>query len=146
MHEAEVQIADGDDFGALLRKMRLWLDKHHFEPSTFTYLDLNPGMSIQVSFKARDEAEIFAKQFGGSFKLGRPTSFLIGSQPRPRLVHEPTVLGLGSPQLGLTDSQPALRSPVEPRALNGLPRSRPKTTHSHRLAALKLGKPLTGSA
>jgi hypothetical protein len=65
MYIAEVRIAAADDFGALLRDMRLWLDEHRFEPSTFTYLDLNPGMNIQVSFRIGDEAEAFAQRFGG---------------------------------------------------------------------------------
>jgi hypothetical protein len=68
MHTAEVRIAADDDFGGRLKDMRLWLDDHHFEPSTFTYFYLNPGMKIQVSFKISDEAEAFAKRFEGSFK------------------------------------------------------------------------------
>jgi hypothetical protein len=68
MHTAEVRIAADDDFGARLKDMRLWLDEHRFEPSTFTYFYLNPGMNIQVSFKIGDEAQAFAQQFGGSLK------------------------------------------------------------------------------
>jgi len=68
MHTAEVRIAADDDFGARLTDMRLWLDEHRFEPSTFTYFDLNPGMNIEVSFKIGDEAEAFAQRFGGSLK------------------------------------------------------------------------------
>ena len=68
MHIAEVRIAPDDDFGALLREMRIWLDRHQFVPSTFTYFDLDPGMSIQVSFTRREEAEVFARRFGGSLR------------------------------------------------------------------------------
>ena len=68
MHIAEVRIASDDDFGAVLAEMRLWLDGHRFEPSTFTYFDLNPGMNIEVSFKIGDEAEAFARRFGGSLQ------------------------------------------------------------------------------
>jgi hypothetical protein len=69
MHTAEVRIATNDDFAAQLKDMRLWLDEHRFEPSTFTYSFLNTGMSVQVSFKIGDEAEAFARRFGGSLKL-----------------------------------------------------------------------------
>jgi hypothetical protein len=67
MHIAEVWIA-ADDFGAVLKEMRRWLDAHRFEPSTFTYFDLNQGMSVQVSFKVGEEAEAFARRFGGSLQ------------------------------------------------------------------------------
>jgi hypothetical protein len=48
MHIAEVRNGADDDFGALLKDMRLWLDEREFEPSIFTYRDLNPGMIIEV--------------------------------------------------------------------------------------------------
>ena len=69
MHIAEVRITPDDDFGALLKEMRLWLDRHQFVPSTYTYFDLNPGMSIHVSFRIGEEAEAFARRFGGSLRL-----------------------------------------------------------------------------
>jgi hypothetical protein len=68
MHIAEVRIAADDDFGALLQNMRLWLDGRGFEPSTFIYHCLNSGMSIEVSFKFGEEAEAFARRFGGSLQ------------------------------------------------------------------------------
>jgi hypothetical protein len=58
--------------------MRLWLDEHQFEPSTFTYFDLNPGMSIQVSFKVSGEAEAFARRFGGSLKHRASDAYVPG--------------------------------------------------------------------
>jgi hypothetical protein len=68
MHIAEVRLASDNDFSALLKDMRLWLDEHRFEPSTFTYHDLNPGMSIEVSFRFREEAEAFARRFRGTVR------------------------------------------------------------------------------
>jgi hypothetical protein len=68
MHIAEIRIATDDDFGALLKNMRLWLDERGFEPSTFTYHDLNPGMGIEVSFKLGEEAAAFARRFGASLR------------------------------------------------------------------------------
>jgi hypothetical protein len=62
----EVRIAEGEDFGGHLTDMRLWLDGHRYEPSTFTYLYLDPGMMLRVSFSVEQEADAFAQQFGGS--------------------------------------------------------------------------------
>jgi hypothetical protein len=62
----EVRISDEDNFGGLLKNMRLFLDAHRFEPMSFTYFDLDPGMIIRVSFNIDDEAEAFAQEFGGS--------------------------------------------------------------------------------
>jgi hypothetical protein len=62
---AEVQISD-DDFGRRLKDMRLWLDGRGFEPSSFTYFYLDPGMMVRVLFKIDDEAAAFAAAFAGS--------------------------------------------------------------------------------
>jgi hypothetical protein len=62
---AEVQITDDDDLVGRLTDMRVWLDGNRFEPSSFTYFDLDPGMRIRVLFKIDAEAEAFAYQFGG---------------------------------------------------------------------------------
>jgi hypothetical protein len=61
----EVRITDEDDFGGMLKNMRLWLDEHRFEPMSFTYFDLEPGMVIRVLFNVDGEAEAFAQRFGG---------------------------------------------------------------------------------
>ena len=45
--------------------MRVWLDQHRYEPSTFTYFFLDPGMKIRVTFKIDREAEAFAQEFRG---------------------------------------------------------------------------------
>jgi hypothetical protein len=73
MHIVEVWTAGDDGFGLFLKEVRRWLDAHRFEPSTFTYLDLNPGMSIQVSFRVSEQAEAFARRFCGSLKQ-RPSN------------------------------------------------------------------------
>ncbi len=65
MQIAEVRISD-DDFGKRLKDMRVWLDGNRFEPLVFTYLYLDPGMMIRVSFKIENEAEAFANEFGGA--------------------------------------------------------------------------------
>lgn len=66
MRTAEVRITGDDDLGGRLTDMRVWIDRHRFEPSSFTYFFLDPGMKIRVLFKIDDEAEAFAQEFGGS--------------------------------------------------------------------------------
>jgi hypothetical protein len=68
MHIVEVRNIGDDGFCRLLKEMRLWLDEHRYEPSAYIYLELNPGTSIQVSFKVPEEAEAFARQFRGSLR------------------------------------------------------------------------------
>lgn len=65
MRKAEIQILDEEDLVERLTDMRVWLDRHRFEPSTFTYFHLTRGMKVWVTFQADDEAEAFASKFGG---------------------------------------------------------------------------------
>ena len=62
----EVLISDANDLFQRLTDIRVWLDDHRYEPSTFKYFYLDPGMMIRVSYKIDDEAEAFAQKFGGS--------------------------------------------------------------------------------
>jgi hypothetical protein len=68
MRIVEVQTFRDNDFGILLKEMRLWLDETRFEPSTFIYSDLSPGVSIQIAFKIGEEAEAFSRRFRGCLK------------------------------------------------------------------------------
>jgi hypothetical protein len=61
-----VYIFDGNDLAERLTDMRVWLDQHRYEPSTFTYFFFHSGMKIRLSFAVDHEAEAFAKKFGGS--------------------------------------------------------------------------------
>ena len=65
MRTAEVCIPD-DNLVERLTDIRVWLDEHRYQPSTFTYFFLHPRMMIRVLFKIDDEAEAFAQKFGGS--------------------------------------------------------------------------------
>jgi hypothetical protein len=74
----EVHIHDGNDLVERLTDMRVWLDKHRYEPSTFTYFFLDPGMKIRVAFKIAKEAEAFARQFHGTLlDTPRATDMLV---------------------------------------------------------------------
>jgi hypothetical protein len=69
----EVRIAEAEDCGGRLTDMRLWLDGHRYELSTFTYFYLDPGMMLRVSFSVDEEADAFARQFDGSL-VNRPSA------------------------------------------------------------------------
>jgi hypothetical protein len=62
----EVAVFDENDLAERLTDMRIWLDHHRYEPSTFTYFFLDPGMKARVTFEIDREAEAFAREFGGS--------------------------------------------------------------------------------
>jgi len=66
MRTTELRISDEEDLTKRLQEMRVWLDAHQFEPSTFTYFYLDPGMVVRVLFTVDTEAEAFASEFGGS--------------------------------------------------------------------------------
>ena len=66
MRTTEVSLRDENDLAGQLVDMRVWLDRYRYEPSTFTYFFLDPGMKIRVTFKIDGEAEAFAQEFGGS--------------------------------------------------------------------------------
>jgi hypothetical protein len=78
MYIVELRTACDDSVGIFLKEVRRWLDDHRFQPSTFAYFDLNPGMSIQVSFRVGEEAEVFARRFRGSLKR-RPSGAQVPS-------------------------------------------------------------------
>ena len=81
MRVTEVRILDEHDLAERLTDMRVWLDEHHYEPSTYTYFFLNPGMKIRVSFKIDDEGEEFAEKLSGHL-----LDIHLGSRPAPNCV------------------------------------------------------------
>ena len=83
MQTAEVRISDDEDFVGRLLDIRVWLDDNKYQPSTFTYFYLDPGMMIRVLFDSEDEAAAFADEFGGS---------LLDAQKAPQPPHS-LVLG-----------------------------------------------------
>jgi hypothetical protein len=64
MRTTEVLLPD-ENLAEQLTDMRIWLDQHRYEPSTFTYFFLEPGMKIRVAFNIAAEAEAFAEEFRG---------------------------------------------------------------------------------
>jgi hypothetical protein len=56
------------DLAEQITAMRIWLDKHRFEPSRFTYSEDGNDVLIDVSFTVAVEAAAFSAQFnGGAF-------------------------------------------------------------------------------
>jgi len=51
MRMTEVHLPDERDLAERLTDMQAWLDKHRYEPSTFTYFFLPPGVKSRFSFK-----------------------------------------------------------------------------------------------
>jgi hypothetical protein len=53
------------DIAERMAEMRLWLDEHRYEPSTFLYNEEGTDVSIRVAFKIDDEATAFSVRFNG---------------------------------------------------------------------------------
>ena len=51
------------DFVEQMTAMRLWLDDHRFEPSTFRYSEDGNDIVIDVGFKVEAEAAAFSTRF-----------------------------------------------------------------------------------
>jgi hypothetical protein len=45
--------------------MRVWLDQHRFEPSSFSCRDVDDGVVVSLEFKIASQAHAFAERFGG---------------------------------------------------------------------------------
>ena len=64
MYLVDIRMQPGD-LSRQMSAMRLWLDDHRFEPSTFSCRDTDSGMLISVEFKISREAAAFAERFDG---------------------------------------------------------------------------------
>ena len=64
MYLVDIRMQPGD-LSRQMSAMRLWLDDHRFEPSTFSCRDTDCGMLVSVEFKISDEAAAFAARFDG---------------------------------------------------------------------------------
>lgn len=53
------------DLAREMAAMRVWLDQHRFEPSSFSCRDFDDGVLVSLDFKVPDQARAFAEQFGG---------------------------------------------------------------------------------
>jgi hypothetical protein len=62
------------DFAERMTAMRIWLDQHQFEPSTFKYSEDGNDLLIDVSFREAVEAAAFSARFNGGDILGTLTA------------------------------------------------------------------------
>jgi hypothetical protein len=45
--------------------MRIWLDQHGFESSSFSCRDVDDGVLVSLEFRIAHQAHAFAERFGG---------------------------------------------------------------------------------
>jgi hypothetical protein len=64
MYIVDIRVQSGD-LSRQMSAMRIWLDEHRFEPSTFSCRDTDDGTLVCLEFKVPHEAEAFAEQFDG---------------------------------------------------------------------------------
>ena len=64
MYLVDIPMQPGD-LSRQMSAMRIWLDEHRFEPSTFYCRDSDCGMLVSVEFKISGEAAAFAERFDG---------------------------------------------------------------------------------
>jgi hypothetical protein len=64
MYGVDICVQQGD-LSRQMSSMRIWLDEHRFEPSTFSCRDTDSGMLVSVEFKIPGEASAFAEHFDG---------------------------------------------------------------------------------
>jgi hypothetical protein len=62
MHTVSIRVRV-EDFAERMTAMRLWLDDHRFEPSTFKYSEADKDILIDVSFKVAAEGNAFSVRF-----------------------------------------------------------------------------------
>jgi hypothetical protein len=64
MSAVELRLSPSDlprEMGA----MRVWLDEHRFELSSFSCRDIEEGVLVSLEFKIAHQAHAFAQRFGG---------------------------------------------------------------------------------
>jgi hypothetical protein len=54
-----------DDVSTPMRNMRLWLDQMGFDPSIFTWMEMDGRTVVRVKFKVTEQAVAFAEHFAG---------------------------------------------------------------------------------
>jgi hypothetical protein len=64
MYGVDIHVEQGD-LCRQMSAMRIWLDEHRFEPSTFFCRVTDYGMLVCIEFKVPREAEAFAERFDG---------------------------------------------------------------------------------
>jgi hypothetical protein len=64
MHVVGIRVKP-DDLSKEMAAMRLWLDEHRIDLSTFTCRHNDDGMLVHVELRLAHQAAAFAERFGG---------------------------------------------------------------------------------
>jgi hypothetical protein len=64
MHAVGIRLKPSD-LSKQMAAMRLWLDEHRIEVSTFACRHIGDGMFVRVEFRLAHQAAAFAERFGG---------------------------------------------------------------------------------
>jgi hypothetical protein len=64
MSAVEIRL-DPSDLSKEMIAMRVWLDQHRFESSSFSCRDGDNGVLVSVQFRVARQAQAFAERFGG---------------------------------------------------------------------------------
>lgn len=63
LHISIVRLSEGDELGAIMSRLRTWLDGQKIQPATFkTFVDAK-GYLLENGFRTTDEAGRFRAQF-----------------------------------------------------------------------------------
>ena len=82
------------ELSGTMAAMRMWLDERRFEPSSFTCHDCGASVLVRVDFKVAEEAEAFARRFGGTVDTAPARVIgqaLVSRGPRTELVLDEVV-------------------------------------------------------
>ena len=64
MYAVDIRLRPGDLSGQM-SQMRVWLDEHRIETSTFSCHEKSFDVLLSVGFRVTQQAEAFAKRFDG---------------------------------------------------------------------------------
>jgi len=78
MHTVDIRVKQGE-LSRQMSEMRLWLDEHRVEPSTFSCRDQNCGVLVSVEFRLAHQSEAFAERFDG--RANGPLGANAGDKP-----------------------------------------------------------------
>ena len=73
--------------------MRVWLDQHRFETSSFSCRDAEGGVIVSLEFKIASEAHAFAERFGGRAGGPMPDAALDATAVLNAVVSASNVIG-----------------------------------------------------
>ncbi|HMD62723.1 MAG TPA: hypothetical protein VKF83_01955 [Stellaceae bacterium] len=64
MSAVELRLSQ-NDLSREMGAMRVWLDLHRYEPSSFSCRGVDNGVLVSLEFKIAHQAHAFAEHFGG---------------------------------------------------------------------------------